>query len=318
MGVNEEMVSLHRVGDRLDKLVTAHLMRTRRFFLHPSNSRVTCRQRISYRHCRAGRERGVMFKNIGLIGILCVLAVANCDTGDPVGSPTNQPPDLSITPMENEEAEVAAMVLSRQLIAPKWLYDRIRTDLQLIRSRYLDSIPQLDIRFVCDFEPSCIVVQIDSGVLFDTSSGGGRIIDSLNHVYRLDTLFRVYGNFYQLKFLGRLNSTRLVDIYARIPGEYCVSTSGFVGDLPKLVIWPDGETFKYFFRDAWGDCLSGCMYSKVFYFTAKDRTAAIVDSFLFYSGNPQPIPAWRDSLRMAIDTAEYYNSWCVDSSRIGF
>jgi len=263
--------------------------------------------------------------NRTLLVAICMIASAillSCNSDQPLKPtaipPANQPPDLSVTPMPNEEAEIAALVLSRELVAPKWLYNRIKTDLEVIRSTFQDSIPAVNIKFRSFFRPSSLGMQLDATVFFDTVSGGGRIFDSLNRVYRLDTCYRMFDDFYGLTFEGRLNSARLVDIYAGIPGEYIVwSPNSGPGDHPALLIWPEGLTFKYFFRDAWGDCPSGCMSSEIFYFTATGGTITFRESYLSDRSNSDPRPPWWDTALMAYDTIFYDNIWYADSNQVG-
>jgi hypothetical protein len=196
------------------------------------------------------------------------------------------------------------------------LYNRIRIELAVIREKFQDSLPAVKIKYARPFRMSQIEMRVDTSVLFDTLSGGGLILDSLNSICRLDTMYRYFRDDYRLLFVGRLNSARLVDIYASIPGEQRVWSSGRQpGDGPELLIWPGGQTFKYFFRSAWGDCPMGCLSSEVFYFTTKDGGIEFQGSYLSDLSNPNPRPPWWDTLHLAHDTTYYNNVWFADSSQ---
>ena len=81
-----------------------------------------------------------------------VVLLVSCD--DKSLSPTIQKdPDFSLTPMENEEAELAALHLSGKLIAPLPLYEQIKEELELIRGR----------RDVCRPQ-SCLIYKMDSSL----------------------------------------------------------------------------------------------------------------------------------------------------------
>ncbi|MGH8014727.1 MAG: hypothetical protein ACREBV_00870, partial [Candidatus Zixiibacteriota bacterium] len=55
-------------------------------------------------------------------------------------NPTTQMgPNFSVTPMENEEAELLALHLSGDIIAPVNLYEKIKYELQLIRQTWINS-----------------------------------------------------------------------------------------------------------------------------------------------------------------------------------
>ena len=216
-------------------------------------------------------------------------------------------PDFSLTPMENEEAELAALHLSGELIAPICLYRRIKSDLEIIRSNWADSVEHVNIKFRPYWEPSRIQIYV-SEPTYDSMIGDDyHYWDSLNDFHSIDTILFssvIFPNssYYSahLYFNGRLNSLRLMDIYDGLPGTYAVTFVSHVaiGDRPMLVFYKDRETIKYFFRFAWGDCPSGCIYSDIYYFTVSKNKALFHGSHLNYPPDSVP-PVWYDTFLAA-------------------
>ena len=71
-----------------------------------------------------------------LLPILVALVIGCSDSPT---SPTQQGYDLSLTPMADAEAETAAYFLSGGVMAPLWLYNKVRAELEMIRSEFFVS-----------------------------------------------------------------------------------------------------------------------------------------------------------------------------------
>jgi hypothetical protein len=121
-------------------------------------------------------------------------------------------PNLRLTPLPDEEAELMALWLSGEIEAPMDLYERIRDDLQTIRSDYR-SIPELDsVEFVPPVAPSSLLLEIPPDDLQRLLNHENRSWDSLNVLYQpsFDSVYR------EARFPGRLNSSLLADAYGQI------------------------------------------------------------------------------------------------------
>ena len=212
-----------------------------------------------------------------------VVLVVSCD--DKSLSPTpSKDPDFSSTPMENEEAELAAIYLSGKLIAPVALYNQIKEELELIRSTWSDSIEHVNIEFEPFYHPSFISIWTSLPTYDSIAAGTYHHWDSLNDYYRIDTIMPgwrhdKYGQI-TLRFKGRLNSLVLLFGYAGLPGFKFVTFLGKVGDYPVLHLIQDRDEIKYFFRHAYGDCPAGCISSEYYYFRVENDRAYFIGSFL--------------------------------------
>jgi hypothetical protein len=259
----------------------------------------------------------------------CLIALAalaiTCDSDIPTqtgNQPNNQPPDLTVTPRENSEAEIAAMMLSHEIIAPQWLYERIRADFDSIRVRFGDSLPVRSIKFIPLWKPGSIGAEIILSVLDDSTTGGRRMFDSLGKVYRMDDIGTFTGDsvYATLNFVGILNSVCLVDIFSKVPGMRILYSNVYAGDHSEIYIWPNGREFLYFFREAWGDCPAGCIYSKYHYFRSVhswlQQRFEYVGSYQRDYRHSELAPPWYDTAKMARDTTKYWKIWYADSSAL--
>jgi len=245
-----------------------------------------------------------------------VVLLVSCD--DKSLSPT--PPkdtDFSLTPMENEEAELAALHLSGKLIAPLPLYEQIKEELELIRETWSDSITHVNMVFDPYWKESNIKVYVSQATYDSMISGQYHHWDSLNDYYGIDTI--VFGHYSftdqqwaNLYFKGRLNPLLLVDIYAGLPGFISVNSVVTLpfGDGPILALLRDQDTIKYFFSYAYGDCPSGCLNSEIYYFTI-DKGAAVYHGLwksTIFEPDPPP-PNWADTAIEAFKVYRATNNW---------
>jgi len=239
--------------------------------------------------------------------IFLCLILANYDERSPVRSNS----DLNSTPMENEEAELAALWLSGELVAPEYLYNKIRDDLDLIRSTWQDSVSEVEIIFNPYWQSSYLSFGFYQNTYDSILSGDYHAWDSLNEVYHVNNMsFIDEITHVSLHFEGKLNPIVLVDIYAGLPGTRYIHSGATVGDYPMLLIFNARGKLKYFFRNAWGDCPAGCIYSTYNYFEVVDDSA--IHRGAWYPETPEDYdnaPIWFDTVLMARDNYFQYNSW---------
>lgn len=253
-----------------------------------------------------------------IITITFTITLLGCESDSPTMSRPSIPV-LFATPMDNEEAELAALWLSGQIVAPVSLYRTIDHDLSIIREQWLDSIPQVSIKFFPYWRPSQISFGFYPDSCVSIEAGEYHAWDSLNAFYRLDSMDfanPIWSSFCYVAFTfeGRLNPMVLVDQYAGLPGLGFVYTDGSVGDRSVLLMYREDQEVKYFFRHAWGDCPSGCIHSEIFYFFVKNDSALFVDSYRFDWQNDDR-PAWWDMVVLAMDNYWQQNFWSADTTR---
>ena len=233
--------------------------------------------------------------------IILFLITSTCDR-----SPTSSKPDLGSTPMENPEAELAALWLSGDLVAPVKLHDRIRDELALIRSTWKDSIFEANIQFYPIWVASQLLMMFDDETYKKIESGLFKDWDYLNKYYRVNNIELHGHSIVLLDFEGRLNPLQLVNQYESLDGLEFVEPNNLMGDRPLLLIYDADSDLKYFFRNAWGDCPAGCINSTYNYFEVVDDSAIHRGSYYpSYPPNHDEAPVWYDTVLMARDNFYY-------------
>lgn len=206
----------------------------------------------------------------------------------------------SLTPTQPDaEALAIALWLSHELKAPTDLYERVRSDLLLIRDEFRDSIPAVDLKFHVPWEPGRLILGFDQDYYQTISDGHYDAWDSLNALYnmvRIDLSMPAF-NMLKLKFDDELNPEILAAAYQQLPGVRFVVPNRYMGEQPMLLpaASVDGRLL-YFFRNAWGDCPSGCLYSEYWVLT-------VIDGRVVYDGYFTDKTMMPDDLLVAFDAA---------------
>ena len=74
-----------------------------------------------------------------------------------------------------------------------------------------------------------------------------------------------------MRFGGRLNVHAARRAYEKIAGIEYVEPAVYSGDGSDIEAAQSGEIWRIVVRKAWGDCLAGCIYKKLFFFVVKDE-----------------------------------------------
>jgi len=243
--------------------------------------------------------------------IVFVILVFGCDE-KAFNPATSKGPDFSLTPMENEEAELAALHLSGEIMAPIGLYQRIRSDLAIIRENWSDHNEHVNIKFDPFWEVSVIGVDLTSTTYYEIESGNYHNWDSISVHTALDSI-HYFGcaNFCiaKLVFKGRLNPILLVDEYSGLPGFNIISTYSKPMDRSNLYLQKNGNVIKYFFRYAYGECPAGCLNSEIYYFTVESGEPVYRGSLYLPVLPDSTIPVWADTYTFAYRDYIAHNCW---------
>ncbi len=70
-----------------------------------------------------------------------------------------------------------------------------------------------------------------------------------------------------LCFKEWVNTDAASDAYLAVEGVRSAAPAYTAGDGPDIVVLKERERWFFIFRDAWGDCPSGCGYQELFFFT---------------------------------------------------
>lgn len=221
------------------------------------------------------------------------------DNDDPVQLPTARSE-------ASEEAGAMALWLGGELRSPDTLAYLLDSEITAIRNVYGDSIPGTAIEFRRPWQSGKIVVGFEDVAYDSVLNGQFTAWDSLNIAYGLDSV--IVGVYHPslawavLDFGEELNPVLLAQEYEQLPGVTFAMPNRYIGDGPMLLGWTDGEARVYFFRQAWENCLAGCLYSEYDIF----RSEASEIEYLGHFGSTVNIPldlrtlfndAWQDYYR---------------------
>ncbi len=242
--------------------------------------------------------------SILLLLVIAGIIISTCDDNSPTKSKSDII-DLSVTPMENEEAELAAMWLSGELVAPVDLYERIIDELQVIRGMWDDSVPEVLIEYKPFLEPSKLVLFFQQAAFDSVLSEEYHQWEELNSYYRLNNMrTNSSRNLIILEFEGRLNPVVLSEQYSILTGvdsimHYPHRFPGPFGEqMTTIFIYNAEGNLKYFFHKD-GE-IQGGIRSTIDYFDFENGSA-------IYRGrsNLWFEPKWGDTLLMAIENFIY-------------
>lgn len=242
---------------------------------------------------------------------LCGLAIANCGDSDLPTEPSDPTERLreliAQTPRADEEAEMAALWMCGELVAPESAYVQIREGLKMVRTQYRDSIPKVtEINFSHPWSQKLIMPYLNSAGMAAYRAGDHRDIDSLTELLNgevLDTSYVTFpGNLVdpwfivRIKFPGMLNIDSVGKMYSELSAVQSINHYFGMFDYSNVYPWrlPDGR-LTLLFRDAWGDCPSGCIFSHYWYFRiAGDSVEYVGDYLVDYV---TPWPDWWDEAK---------------------
>ncbi len=209
--------------------------------------------------------------------------------------------DRSTTPKENAEAELAALWLSGDLIAPQALYETIRNDLAAIRAANADSTDMVSIGFFPPWAPSELLAGFSSEGVQKIRNDNFPELERLNKYFglvELDTSGLSWGTRGSagLRFSGRKHPMMIAPDYDELDDVMWAEPNGYIGDWGNVYPWKLDRGMSYLIRNAWGDCPAGCIYSVFWYFRVNDGA-------VWYVGRYQPQadaePLWWPEARTA-------------------
>ena len=204
----------------------------------------------------------------------------------------------------SEEAQLMALSLSGELQPPQALAREIEAHLTQIRAQYGNIDAAINsLSYRQPWVPSRILIGVDATTIQQIKEDSYRAWDALNLKYQLSDK-KIYSSFVVLSFDGILHSRHLANLYADLPGVQYAEPDGYAGDTPNIYPRSTPSGLTYLFRYAWGDCPSGCIYSKYWYFEITETGPQFIGAW-----NPQDQPAqptWWPDAQANIDQ---YRSW---------
>ncbi|UCB53125.1 MAG: hypothetical protein JSV10_03320 [Candidatus Zixiibacteriota bacterium] len=196
------------------------------------------------------------------------------------------------TPKADREAELIALCLSGEIVAPDNLYRQVQRDLAAIRAAFGDTFELIRrIEFWPPWVPGRLMIGFYDSTVQQIRAGEYHGWDQLNeeyHVAEIDTGILYIMGIVTLVFRGRLHPYRLEEIYEGLPGAWAVSATGYVGDGPNVHPRQTMGGLTYLFRNGWGDCPAGCINNEYWYFVLEANDPVFVGYWPEYREERQP------------------------------
>ena len=210
----------------------------------------------------------------------------------------------TIQPPASEEARLMALSLSGEIQPPQTLAREIEAHLAQIRAQYgnIDAVIN-SLSYRPPWVPGRIIISVDTTTNRMIKEDSYRAWDALNLKYQLLDK-KILSSFVVLSFNGILHSRHLATLYADLPGVQYAEPDGYVGDSPNIYPRSTPSGLTYLFRDAWGDCPSGCIYSKYWYFIIRPTGPQLIGSWDPQDQSSQP--SWWPDAKKNIDQ---YRGW---------
>jgi len=242
-------------------------------------------------------------RNAAWICVLAVMFAVACDD-DPV---SNKNSTGQLTPVDQEEADEAALWLSGEMTSPPALYRTIQSDLAAIRADYAASVPNVSVKFSPKWESSMLLVGVDEDLNQKLLAHEPNALEAMNRTMSATEMERSFifhpeFPFVSIRFEGRKHPQRLAEVYRTVEGVTAAGPNGFAGDGSSVYPWPVSGGMSYLFRSGFGDCPAGCMYSIFSYFRRANGRTEYMGS---YDTRFDPEPAWWTEAKTAFEVYRY-------------
>jgi hypothetical protein len=187
------------------------------------------------------------------------------------------------SPRENKEAEEIALCLSDKLVAPENLYRTVLNHLTVIRAEYGDSIPQLkEITLRPNWVIGELLIMLTLEAREEVRRGEYHDLDFLNahlKLAQMDTSSLGFVGYVRLIFEARLHPVHLMDLYNPVASIRYAQPNYWYGDRSNIYTSFSETGITYLFREAWGDCPSGCIYERFWCFEATHSGISYIGSW---------------------------------------
>jgi hypothetical protein len=212
--------------------------------------------------------------------------------------------DSDINPVD--EARLAALWLSDSLFVPEDLAQEIQNKLALLRKKYSEEIPQVNIKFQFPAPAKTLIVMMKPHALEELKESNYHEWDSLNQANVVDSIVidsTHYGRepMVRIRFKDYLNPFLTIPEYSNLNGIKYASALPFPGDWSNVYPWFVDGQMAFLVRKAWGDCPAGCLHSRYYYFKCNDDQINFIGEF----GTPEGEYKTPDEYRRAFK----YPSW---------
>jgi hypothetical protein len=200
--------------------------------------------------------------------------------------------EIAASPYPDQEAEVLALEASGKLVAPKDVYQRIVTDLALIRGQ---NAQVQNIGAMASWVPGELLMGFDAAGLAAVSNGTYTDWDCPNALYGMSGA-EPGSSYVLLHFDHRFNVPLLAKDYKALPHAQYAEPNGFGGDGNDVCVSIEGSaTYHYVFDAGSGDCPAGCIEHTYWGFTTEGSPVKVT-SLGTFSNAQGVVPAWYSGL----------------------
>jgi hypothetical protein len=272
---------------------------------------MNCNKRTEDNVTGASRKGPVRLLGTGsLLAVVCIVAVVSCIEKSTQSGPLFNPTAVNIemtpefgsgnkTEIRDRTAENMALWLSGEFYAPNDLYLKVKAARDMLRE-YIDD--SLRTGFMPPVRYSELLVKFTDSVYNLVKQGAYDAWNDLNKMYGVDTIEYSYSA--HLYFRGVCNPAVIAHLYSELPGVMYSEPNFIAGDWPNTYPWILGHKVTFLIRQAWGDCPSGCIYSRFIYYRVSEAEVEFVGAFdMDYSSPP---PNWWYEARVAYYA---YRNW---------
>ncbi len=226
-------------------------------------------------------------------GMFLVACSDSPDTA-PVDCGTNLATDeeLALTPREDENLELLAIVATSRVVAGQSQYERVVEDVEVIRTMRPDL---RDIGFLPNFRQE-LVIRADEGTISRMVEGTYTAWDCLNERFKVENIRYGAGtpDRVDLELDGTYHIPTLAERYAELPGVRSASGGVRIGDGSTICVTAGTTQWHYVVDQGTGDCESGCIDHDYSHFISTND-GGVVAAGSWAERSPDPRPPWLDA-----------------------
>ena len=223
---------------------------------------------------------------------------------------------VAMTPRVDGEAELAALYLSKELVAPESLYSEMKEALRLIRANYWTDNSQFrEFKFYHRWGERGVFVPLNAGGVEAYRAGQHHDIDSITELLNgevYDTLdYEPFHPFFPLPdtaalgvsilFPGYLNIDSVVTMFQTLPTVgVLLHPHSYLPQLRNFYPWRlDDGRLSFLFADEWVGGDDPCNCNHYWYFRTGSNEVEFVGEFMDSLYNPKP--AWWEEAKVGKD-----------------
>ncbi len=210
--------------------------------------------------------------------------------------------DLALTPRANFDAEYLAMEASGEMVAPQQLYERVVTELAMIREQNSEVNGEEN----CDLTALNCPITVrtdwssDEPLVVGFDEEGQTKIESdtytdwneLNQFFRMNPIQTILNSSFVI--LGSdavVNIEKLSQEYAKLSHITSADPNYLAGDSNDICLSIEGEVHSYIFNEGFGDCPSGCI-SETYYGFSIDADGNLTQLGTWSNSESSEEPEW--------------------------